>query len=300
MVIIAIDTVSISGGPRMGKSKVRPGGQKPPSANQRKAARQPQTPHRRKLVWLGTLGTVGIAVLVGVLVTVLSTQAQRVVPPPSGSTAPQLQVDGVSLTSANTTVTGSDLSFTPYKIDIKLLNTGNGVAVINDARLVIQKFAVLPLCASQGFLNSTHTYTSNMPINPKPGQAVDVPLSQEIQANGADRFDLLLRVPLPRHGSVSNIYLYRVHLYLTYNVNAEPLDVGWMLVDLPMPPDAGEYYWNSYYASNPQIILGAVAPSAIPEYKKCVINNSYALHSVLSLPSMRPAELASILPQLRY
>ncbi len=286
----------------MSKSKVRPGGQKPPSGNQRRAARQPEKPRRRKLIWLGTLGTAGIAVLVGVLVSVLSTQAQRVVPPPSGSTAPQLEVDGVNLTSANTQVSGNgiDLNFTPYKIDIKVLNTGNGVAVINDARLIIQKFAVLPQCATQGYLGSSHTYSGDMPINPKPGQMVNVPLSQEIQPNDADRFDLLLSVPLP-HGKVSsNIYLYRVQLYLTYNVNTKPLDVSEVLVDLPMPPDAGEYYWDSYYSTHPQAILGAVYGPAIPEYKKCVINNSHALHSILSLPSMRPAELTAILPQLRY
>jgi transposase len=287
---------------QLDSSSPRSGGQKPPPANQRKAARQPEKPHRRKLLWLGTLGTAGIAVLGGVLVNVLSTQTQRVVPPPSGSTAPQLEVDGVSLTSANTQVSGNGigLNFTPYKIDIKLLNTGNGVAVINDARLIIQKFAVLPLCASQGYLGSSHTYSGDMPINPKPGQTVDVPLSQKIQPNDADRFDLLLNIPLP-HGKVSgNIYLYRVHLSLAYNANIKPLDVGEVVVDLPQPPDAGEYYWDSYYAAHPQIISGFVYAPAIPEYKRCVINNSYALRSILSSPSMRPAELSAVLPQLRY
>lgn len=290
----------------MGKSKVRPGGRKPPSSNQRNTARQPQKPHRRKLVWLGTLGTAGVAVLVGVLVNVLSTQAQRVVAPPSSSAAAQLVVDGVSLTSANTKDTGpgpgtsEDLILTPYKIDIKLLNTGNGVAVLNDARLVIEKFAALPLCETQGFLNSTHTYNSNMPINPKPGQLVNVPLSQEIQPNSADRFDLQLRVPLPKHVGVSKIYLYRVHLSLAYNVNTKPLDVGEVLVDLPVLPDAGEYYWTKHFEAHPQDILGAVYPPAIPEYKRCATNNSRTLYSMLSPPSMRPAELAAILPQLDY
>jgi len=285
----------------MGKSKARSGGQRPPVGNVRKAARRPETPRRRKLVWLGTLGTAGVAVVVGVLVNVLSTQAQKVVAPPSGATTPQLQVDQVSLTSADTKVnaSGSDLSFTPYKMDIKLLNTGSGVAVINDARLVIQEFVALPQCASQGFLNSTHTYSSNMPINPKPGRVVNVPLSQEVQSNGADRFDLLLRVPLPKHGNVGIVYLYRVHAYLEYNINTKPLDVGEVLVDLPMPPHAGEYYLDSEF-TDPQIMEGAVAPDAIPAYKKCVINNSHTLHSILALPSMRPANLASILPKLRY
>jgi hypothetical protein len=183
---------------------------------------------------------------------------------------------------------------------MKLLNTGNGVAVINGARLVIQKFVMLPLCGTQGFLNSTHTYSSNMPISPKPGQTVDVALSQEIQANGADRFDLQLRVPLPKRGGVSEVYLYRIHVYLTYNVNTKPLDVGEVLVDLPVPPDAGEYYWTKDYAAHPQDILGAVYGPDIPRYKECAMNNSRTLHSILSLPSRRPAVLAAILPQLAY
>jgi hypothetical protein len=282
----------------MGKSKVRSRGQRP-SANQRRAAGQPEKPHRRKLVWLGTLGTAGVAVLVGVLVSVLSTQAQRVVPPPSGSAVPQLEVDGVSLTSANTQPISNsiDVNFTPYKIDIKLLNTGSGVAVINDARLLIQQFVVLPLCATQGFLGSSHTYSGNMPIDPKLGQAVDVPLSEEVPPNGADRFDLQLGVPLPRSG-VSKIYLYRVHLYFTYNVNTRPLDAGELLVDLPLPPAAGEYYWDNYYSANPQAILGAVYGPDIPEYKECAIGNEHALYSILKPPSARPTQLAAILPQL--
>lgn len=105
----------------MGKSKARQGDRKLPSSIQRNTAVQPRKPQRRdpprrrKLVWLSTVGTAGIAVLVGVLVNVLSTQAQRVVSSPSGSTAAQLVVDEVSLTSSKTTVnaSGSDLRFIP-------------------------------------------------------------------------------------------------------------------------------------------------------------------------------------------
>jgi hypothetical protein len=306
MVIIAIGAKSISAkrGPQMGKGKARPGGQRPPSASRPKTMTQPEKPHRRKFLWLGTLGTAGIAVLAGVLVNVLSTQAQRVVPPPSSApassaralNAPQLEVDGVSLTSAGYQAR----TFTPFKIDIKLLNNGNGVAAINDAKLIIQKFVVLPKCAGQGEFGPTGTYSSNMPINPRPGQVIDVPISQLVPPNGADRFDLLLHVPLVNGRIGVNVYLYRVHLYLTYNVRSKPLDVGEVLVDLPLIPDAGEYYWDSYYAAHPEIISGTVYGPDIPEYKRCVINNSHALHSMLSLPAMRPAELTAILPQLRY
>ena len=247
--------------------------------------------------------------LVGVLVNVLSTQAQRVVPSPSSvpassahassgpaAGAPQLEVDGVSLTAA--TVNGD--TFLPFKIDIKLLNTGNGVAAINDAKLVIQKFVVLPQCASQGNFGSTGTYSSNIPINPRAGQVVDIPISQIVPPNGVDRFDLLLHAPVVKGGWGPNVDLYWVHLYLTYNVRTKPLDLGEVLVNLPLTPGAGEYYWDSYHAAHPEIVSGAVSGPDIPEYKRCVINNSYALRSMLSLPGMRPEQLAAILPQLRY
>ena len=287
----------------MAKGKTRSSRQERPSPNQRSVARPPQKSHWRKPVLLSTLGAAVTAVIIGVIVNVLSTQAQRVVPPPSSpsaSTSPHLEVDGVNVTSSNTQVKGSDLTLIPFKVDIKVLNTGKGVAAINDAKLVIQSFVKFPLCASQGSFSPTGEYRSNMPTNAKPGQVVNVPISQLVQPNGADRFLLLLRVPLPKGSDAANIYVYRAHLYLTYNVHTKPLNAGEVLVDLPVWPVAGEYYWNSYYATHPQAILGAIYKPDIPKYKSCAMNNSRALRSILSQPAIRPAQLAAILPQLRY
>lgn len=289
----------------MGKSRRKSSRQTPPHPNQYKGPTKPVRPKPfwRRWVWLGTLGTAASAVLAGVLVNVLSTQAQRVVPSPEvlATAAPQLEVDAVSLTPGNLQVNGNDAKLTPFKVDIKLLNTGTGPALINDARLVVQEFVALPRCAGQGYLPTSHSYSSNMPVNPKPGQVIDIPLSQLVQSNGADRFDLLLGAALPSSYLMQNyVYLYRVHLYLTYNVNSKPLDVGQILIDLPVPPDGGEYYWDSYYSTHPQVISDVMPASHLETYKRCAIANSYALHSILSLPSIRPANLAAIPPQLRY
>jgi hypothetical protein len=285
----------------MGKSNARPGGRKSPSANQRKATKQPAKPLWRKpAVWLGTLGT---GVLIGVLVNVLSSQAERVVPPPSSassSAAPHLEVDGVSLTDPGAPVKFTGPPFTPFKVDIKLLNTGKGLAIINSVRLIIQEFVLLPLCNSQGSFGSTGAYRANMPINARPGQVVNIPVSQLVEPNGADRFDLLLRTPLLQGNAKFNIYLYRVRLFLLYNVHTKPLDVGEVLVDLPVAPDGGEYYWNSYYSAHPQGVKANVTAGYMPQYKKCVVTNSHALHSILSLSARQSPELATILPTLRY
>jgi hypothetical protein len=271
-----------------------------PSVKQKpKAAHQPEKPRRRRLlVLLGTLGSAGIAVLVGVLVSVLSNQAQRVVPPPSGSTTPQLQLDKISLTAANTALSGNTPVITPYRVDITVVNSGSGVAVINDARLVIEQFATLPICNAQGYLDASHSYNGTMPAHPKQGQVVDIPLSQKIAPNDADRFDLLLGLPRDKVGY--DVYLYRVQLYLTYNTNNGPLDVGDLLINLPVLPAEGEYYWNSYYAADPSMMLATVYTPEVPTYEKCVINNTHALYSILSLPSLQPTSLAQIRPTLRF
>lgn len=73
-------------GEAVGRSKARPRKQQPPSVRQKPGSPPKKQFWRRPLVWLGATGT---AVLIGVLINVLSTQAQRVVPPPpSAGTGP--------------------------------------------------------------------------------------------------------------------------------------------------------------------------------------------------------------------
>lgn len=214
--------------------------------------------------------------------------------------APHLQVDSIALAPARLGGSSST-QLLPFKIDVKLLNTGSQLAVINSAKIVIQKFAVLPICASQGDLMTTGTYVSNMPTNPSPGQVVNIRVSQVVPSNGADRFDLLLHLrPLPGQHARANVYMYRLHIFLTYNVSTNPIDAGEVLAVLPFTPDAGEYYWTQYYERHPQIVRNTVYPGGLSQYKKCVLRNTYALHSILLLPAMRTPQIAAIKPQLAY
>jgi len=248
-------------------------------------------------------------VLIGVLVNVLSSQAERVVPPPktvsppssvSSSAAPHLEVDGVSLTDPGAPAKFTGPPFTPFKVDIKLLNTGKGLAIINRRKTDYPDVCATASMQFARVFRVDGTYRANMPIDARPGQVVSVPVSQLVKPNGADRFDLLLRTPLLGGNAKFNVYLYRVRLFLLYNVHTRPLDVGEVLVDLPVAPDGGEYYWNSYYTAHPQGVKIDVGASYMPQYKKCVIANSYALHSILSLSARQSSELAAILPTLRY
>jgi hypothetical protein len=217
------------------------------------------------------------------------------------SPAPRLIVDQVSLSYGIVPISKTSPSYIagPFKIDIKLLNTGGQLVAINSARLVIQEFATLQICANQGGFPATGAYPANLPINPRPGRVVNIPISQLVPANGADRFDLLLRAgSLP--AAPDNIYLYRFHLYLTYNANDKLLDAGEIAMSYPDAPDDGRYFWSKRLAGDPHSLdfLNDKRYEAL--VRECDIKDSRTLHSVLSLPGMRPAELIAIPSQLAY
>jgi hypothetical protein len=213
----------------------------------------------------------------------------------ASSTSPQLVVDQVGLGYA--TVKGSDAQ--QFEIDVKLLNTGTQIAAINSATLTIDDFATIPECFSQGDFYSTGSYAANLPTSPTPGQVVNIPISQLVEANGADRFDLLLSVPLPKGYSRPNIYLYRVHLRVTYNAHEAPLDLGEIIVDFPDVPTPGDYFWSKYWSAHLNLFR-SVAFSATGAVMSCDIKNSLALRSFLVKPGMRTAAVAGIAGQLAY
>jgi len=213
---------------------------------------------------------------------------------------PSLEVDQVSLSPGGVTFPHEGLPIAaPFKIDIKLLNTGSQLAAINDARLVIQQVVKIPQCATQGGFGSTGSYSSNMPIDPRPGTIVTIPVSQLVNPNGADRFDLRLRAPITQPGGLVTIYLYRVHAYLDYNIGASPVDLGEILVDLPYDPLNGDaYFWTHLFATHPGYFrfTGKYAP----EIERCLIRNSRALNSILSMPGKRTTMISKIPPLLAF
>lgn len=247
------------------------------------------------VAWVGALVT---AVVTGVTVALATGLSEHVVSAGQPSTlpaGPHLEVDQVELTNAS-----SANPVQPYKIDIKLLNTGTQLVAINAAVLVINDAVTLPICAAQGDFQPTGSYKTYMPERPSRDQVVNIPVSQLVPANGADRFDLQLATPLPRTSpAVSNIYLDRIHIYLTYNINTKPLDIGEVITSFPTVPSQGDYFWNKYWAAHPHAFYLSTSNNPAP-VKACDVRNSYALTSILRQPGMRTAELAAIPSQLAY
>lgn len=211
---------------------------------------------------------------------------------------PALEVDAVGLSPGHVVIPQTGLSrVAPFKIDIKLLNNGTQLAAINDARLVIQNFAKVPQCASQGGFGSTGHYRSNMPTDPRPGTTIHIPISQLVNPDGADRFDLLLHAPV-LSDSPGTAYLYRVHLYLDYNT-AGKLDVGEILIGLPFYPDDNNgYFWTRYFAAHPKY-FNFEGKDAL-EIERCLIKNSRTLKSIFSLSGKRTDAVSAILAQLSF
>jgi transposase-like protein len=65
---------------------------------------------------------------------------------------PSLTVDEVSLSPGDVRFEPNHRlpQVIPFKMDIKLLNTGTQLAAINDVRLVVQQFVKIPQCGTQG------------------------------------------------------------------------------------------------------------------------------------------------------
>lgn len=245
------------------------------------------------------------AIVIGVAVTVLgglglaySQQVFGVGQSAPAVSAPHLEVDQVSFAySGWPRATGWPPVPKPFEIDIRLLNTGTQVAAINSARLVMQRFASLPECMAQGGFASSGSYSASLPDHASPGRTIDIRVSQLVPPGGADRFDLLLRSQLPGN-MIADLYLYRFHLYLSYN-NGGQLDLGETVVSFPGPPAVGQYFWSQAVLTNPSLReeLDQLGRAAI---EKCDISNSRTLQAILSLPGGRPAELSAIPPQLAY
>jgi hypothetical protein len=245
---------------------------------------------RHPIVWIGTLLT---AVITAFLVALAGGFGQHIAAdgghaPKLPAGVPKLEVDAVRIQSTRDTTK-------PLKLDFTLRNIGSQLAVITATRLTVQQFAELPHCLSQGSLPSTGIYHANMPTDPPPGTRIDIPVSQQIGPDAADRFDVSLRLP-PDHAETA--YVYRVHIEFLYDNAIKPLSAGQALITLPIVPD-GTYFWTKAdrVKGDP---IGLFMGSAIPQISKCMIENSDRLRTILSMRGIRTTPLASVPSQLSF
>jgi hypothetical protein len=227
------------------------------------------------------------AVVVAVIGAVLSFVLPKIFSSPSKPTpgpSPQIEVDAVRVENDN----GSAI------VTVLLRNKGNQVAIIKSAQFLVRRSAVLPLCMSQGALESSGTYRVTVPASPQPGQILSAPTTLQERPDSADRFSFQLGLPA---GAIEGISVYDFKMSLSYDLVPKPVPVGEVLVSLPSVPD-GTYVWTKTYVATH--MAGAGSASAIAAWSQCMVRNSKAIEPMLKSSAVRSSGLADLASTIAY
>jgi hypothetical protein len=93
--------------------------------------------------------------------------------------------------------------------------------------------AVLPLCEGGNPLDPTRVYPFGLPAQPSRGASVEIPVSQQVAADEADRFT----IPLTGGDtSGTEVELLHVAVGVLHDAHPTPLSAGMAVVALPGPP----------------------------------------------------------------
>jgi hypothetical protein len=230
-------------------------------------------------------GVSAIAAVLSVAIAVVVAWPATASRPDSLGSSPRLELDAVQVIP-KMSERHDLLSFSDH-VYFSLRNTGSRLAIITGLKLQVQQFAQIPECFSSGSLMTTGWSTVGLPANPSPGQAVTVPVSQQMAPDSADKFEVSLHVPKTALG----IHFYRLRAWIIYDEQVA-LNVGYLLASLPVEPQDGGYYWTRMDQADP----GRLKPftSNLQSLSHCLIANSERLHAILSRPGNRSAGLASL------
>lgn len=202
--------------------------------------------------------------------------------------APRIEVDSVTIQPAK-------YYPKPYKISLSIRNTGNQIAIIRAARLRVLEFTRLPICLSQGDLPITGHYKANLPAPAKPGKIINIPVSQQVAPDAADKFQLLLRAPAFRNETVD---IYRLEVSLLYDNVSTPVEAGDAIAALPFDPNY-QYVWthaDQKARGKNMEFMG----NEFPQISRCLISNAKHMETLVSFSGERSAALSSLASQMAY
>ncbi|HEX3241282.1 MAG TPA: hypothetical protein VHR18_14235 [Solirubrobacterales bacterium] len=181
-------------------------------------------------------------------------------------------------------------------LEITLHNTGGKRAVIDGARVTVQRIFELRRCASQDDLPLTNTYGMSLPAEARAGQAFETPLHQQVGPDEADRFAIGFHTRPPAD-SPSSIFLFQIDIALRNDGPRPVLPIGTAVVALPELPLVGEYFWDR---STAEVIRGFAVTE--PDYVRylqrfampCWRSNTKALRQASSGSARHSALLEQI------
>jgi hypothetical protein len=160
-------------------------------------------------------------------------------------------------------------------IEVALLNTAEQRVVLTTARFIVLGYGLLEVCA-EGLgapLEISATYDVVLPLDPPGNFVVDVPISQQLGGDEADR--VAFRLGNPRLGpTVPTGYLFLLQVQLLYGPDQSVVDAGEALVSLPGTPSAG-------WVGRGELIDGEFSPGLNVD-EDCVWRNSGLLADMIS------------------
>lgn len=187
-------------------------------------------------------------------------------------------------------------------LEVLLHNAGTQRSVVSGAQIEILHVDPLPLCFTQGELPLSSRYGTQLSTGAKPGEVVEVPLHQQLGADGADRFAIALGLTDKEeggNGELSGMYLFELDVSLMHDTERRPLHLSEALVSLPeLPLGSGMYVWTPdtarFLATSYLHAEGLSAEEAWGQQMPCWRANTNTLRRALSSSAARSPQLEAL------
>lgn len=125
------------------------------------------------------------------------------------------------------------------RIEVRVHNTGTRRAVLTSARFTIADYARIVPCGLGAGLLASARYDVILPVDPRQGQAVEVPINQQLGPDQADRFVFRVGLGEALDDVLGEILVYELRVTVAHDNEPRPADVGRVIVVLPGAPPPG-------------------------------------------------------------
>lgn len=254
------------------------------------------------------LGAVAFAALVAIVIPGAFYVREKLADDPSqpelGISAPsKTNVPAPKIEIVDMLVDTPKVGGEPVSLDIKLLNSGSRRSVIKRALVSIRKFSLIEVCFSQGGgLDVSATYGLTMPVHPTPGQEMEVPLSQEIGPDEADRFKLDLRLPkaamqVGRNLDGGRLFVYHIGVDLVRDRESKKVNAGEAVIALPGPISAyrQEFFLTKEFTRHPNRYDSYhPTPQEMSKIRQCLASNNAILRDFMAVNGAKPTWFSEI------
>lgn len=121
------------------------------------------------------------------------------------------------------------------RIEIRLKNVGKERAYLTAAIFTVRRLIEVPPCgAGSGVIISSH-YDVVLPRGAAEGESVEIPIDQQIDPDGVDRFVFSVGRNFAT-ADLGRTFVYELNIAVAHDGRADPTDVGQVLVALPGSP----------------------------------------------------------------